>query len=347
MIHKTFDIVVEEKRKDGGRIVISTGGLDRDKDRVLPEGGNFENYLKNPVVQWGHNYRDPWATIGKTNSINVSNNNISVDFDLRPPANDQDPQNIILLLWNGNWIRTASIGFDPGFIAHAWEDNEDGGRDFTEWELLEWSLVPIPANQDALRLAVKGIEGAEPEIHSYMLDTSTGSATWLAYDPLEQRPYPNEHACRLRSPDDFQSDSFRRVKREHEGKTYYVIMGRLQGETSMTEQAYRYPKDTWTAAQARAHCKSHDGQRFEPASSESASADTATDCCGDTDIPIPQETETQADTQPPADADIQPADADTSPGNAPDPDELTPEEEAALAEALEGWLEQINETIGA
>jgi len=77
-------------------------------------------------------------------------------------------------------------------------------------------------------------------------------------------PYPNEHACRLRDPGDFQKGSFRRVTRKHEGKEYAVIMGRLKGETTMTEQAYRYPKEIWTAAQARSHCKDHGG-RFEAA----------------------------------------------------------------------------------
>jgi len=80
-------------------------------------------------------------------------------------------------------------------------------------------------------------------------------------------PYPNEHACRLREPGDFQPDSFRRIQREHEGKRYSVIMGRLKGETTMTEQAYRYSKDTWSASQARSHCKSHDGT-FEAATGE-------------------------------------------------------------------------------
>jgi HK97 family phage prohead protease len=80
-------------------------------------------------------------------------------------------------------------------------------------------------------------------------------------------PYPNEHACRLRDPDDFQDDSFRRVKRKHEGKEYSVIMGRLKDEDTMTEQAYRYQKDTWTADEARAHCQDHDGS-FEAAQEE-------------------------------------------------------------------------------
>lgn len=91
-------------------------------------------------------------------------------------------------------------------------------------------------------------------------------------DPV-LRPYPQEHACRLREPGDFQADSFRRIEREHEGKKYSVIMGKLTGQDAMTEQAYRYPKDTWSADSAGSHCKSHDG-RFEAASGqEQQSAD--------------------------------------------------------------------------
>jgi ATP-dependent protease ClpP protease subunit len=82
-------------------------------------------------------------------------------------------------------------------------------------------------------------------------------------------PYPNEHSCRLKDPGAFQEGSFRRVTREHEGKRYGVIMGRLKGETTMSEQAYRYPKDDWSAAAARSHCKSHEG-RFEKAGEAAA-----------------------------------------------------------------------------
>ena len=77
-------------------------------------------------------------------------------------------------------------------------------------------------------------------------------------------PYENEHACRLKEPGLFQDDSFRRTKRNSNGKEYSIIMGKLKGETTMTEQAYRYGKDTWTAAEARGHCKSHKGS-FEAA----------------------------------------------------------------------------------
>lgn len=149
--HKTFEIKVLDRRKDGGRIVISTGGVDRDKDRVMPRGARLDNYLKNPVVQWGHNYFDPWATVGRSSVVEISDDGVVADFELRPAANEQDPQNIVLLLWEGEWIRTASIGFKPEEAV----PNDFGGLDFNIWELLEWSLVPIPANQDALRLAAK------------------------------------------------------------------------------------------------------------------------------------------------------------------------------------------------
>ena len=159
MIYKTFDIEIKEANENGGRIVISTGAEDRDKDHLMPFGARLENYRNNPVVQYGHNYHEPWATVGRTTNLEVSDSGIVADFELRPAANEHDPQNIVRLLWAGKWIGAASVGFNPIQI----EDNDIGGKDYTEWDLLEWSLVPIPANQEALRLAAKAFEPAERE----------------------------------------------------------------------------------------------------------------------------------------------------------------------------------------
>lgn len=154
MQHKTFTAEVVEKADGGGQIRISTAGLDRDRDRVMSRGALLENYMRNPIVQWGHGYYEPWQTIGRTTEIRIGESEIVASFELRPSANEADPQNIVRLLWDGGWVKTASIGFQPV----EWTDNEFGGMDITKWELLEWSLVPIPANQDALRLAAKGLE---------------------------------------------------------------------------------------------------------------------------------------------------------------------------------------------
>jgi len=113
----------------------------------------------------------------------------------------------------------------------------DGVRELRELELLEVGPCLVGANRETQLISVKDIE---------------------------LKPYPNEHACRLRDPGDFQEDSFRRTTREHDGKQYSVIMGRLKGEDTMTEQSYRYPKDDWSVESARSHCRSHDGS-FEAA----------------------------------------------------------------------------------
>jgi hypothetical protein len=77
-------------------------------------------------------------------------------------------------------------------------------------------------------------------------------------------PYPNEHSCRLKDPETL--DIVGSGERKHNGKTYRVIFGKPKGEkdAGSVEQAYRYPVDTWTEAEARKHCGAHDGA-FEPA----------------------------------------------------------------------------------
>jgi len=77
-------------------------------------------------------------------------------------------------------------------------------------------------------------------------------------------PYPQEHACRIREPGEFQKDSFRRISKKSDGKTLNIIIGRLKGKTTTTTQSYRMSKDEWTESQARKFCTEHDGT-FEAA----------------------------------------------------------------------------------
>jgi hypothetical protein len=78
-------------------------------------------------------------------------------------------------------------------------------------------------------------------------------------------PYPSEHACRLRDPKTL--DIVGSDERKSDGKTYRIIFGKPKdGDGGAVEQAYRYPKETWTEAEAKHHCEEHDGIMFEPAS---------------------------------------------------------------------------------
>lgn len=63
-----------------------------------------------------------------------------------------------------------------------------------------------------------------------------------------RKPYPNEHAARVREPGDFVEGTFR-SKEVADGVR--LIMGKLTEGGAMTAQAYRFSKDKFTAAQAR------------------------------------------------------------------------------------------------
>lgn len=78
----------------------------------------------------------------------------------------------------------------------------------------------------------------------------------------QEKPYPNEHACRLKEPN---FDSYNRVNNAGKvnGKRIDFIYGIKNGKATI--QAIRYPKDVWTASAARAHCNTHNPISFEPA----------------------------------------------------------------------------------
>ena len=109
MLHKTFEI----KAAEDGRMIASTPDVDRDKDRVLPNGAKLENFIKNPVLMYGHNYRDPWALIGKAGDIQIDSSGLNFVPELREAANDSDPMTVIRALWDQKllglhrWIQTT------------------------------------------------------------------------------------------------------------------------------------------------------------------------------------------------------------------------------------------------
>jgi HK97 family phage prohead protease len=129
------------------RFTISTSKPDRHKDTVDPAGWDLENFQNNPVVLWAHDYTMP-PIARATKIVRKAKKLISTaEF----PAKGVYPfADMVYELVKEGFIRGASVGFKPKTFAI----NEDrGGIDFTEQELLEWSIVPIPANPEATQLS--------------------------------------------------------------------------------------------------------------------------------------------------------------------------------------------------
>jgi len=93
-------------------------------------------------------------------------------------------------------------------------------------------------------------------------------------------PYPNEHAARIRDPEEFEENSFRRKALEGE-KGIDIIIGKLKGEKNTTTQSYRFKIENWTDDEAKKWLKDHNIKYkvFEPASGkkESQAGKTADD----------------------------------------------------------------------
>jgi len=144
---KDFIIKIKEAGDDRKfKVIASTGAVDRYNEIVVPEGGNFKNFLKDPVILWGHQYRE--LPIGMAEKVYVEDGKVIVE-GIFAPADANPEAEKVKKLYDGGFIRAVSIGFMP----FEWEDFKDEGgykRRYTKWELLELSFVTVPANPEAL-----------------------------------------------------------------------------------------------------------------------------------------------------------------------------------------------------
>lgn len=120
--------------------------LDRDQERIKADGWELENYRKNPVILFAHDKRSP--AIAKATRVSIEGG--SLVFNVKFPNEGDYPfADTLYKLYKNDFMRATSVGFIP----KKWEDSNENGmfvRTFTQTELIELSLVPVPANPTAL-----------------------------------------------------------------------------------------------------------------------------------------------------------------------------------------------------
>ena len=152
------------------RMVIAANDVSRAGDYLNLRGMSFENYMKNPVVLWAHNYGvnlsgatpSGGIPIAKTLEIGHDDGRIVADFQFN---SDDEFAARVENAWNGGFIRAASIGYLPTQIAERTDENGETRYRVEKSELLEWSLVPVPADPDSVRAAARALnlpEESEP-----------------------------------------------------------------------------------------------------------------------------------------------------------------------------------------
>ena len=142
---------IETKVADGALrtlvVKISTPTPDRSKDIVEPKGMNSDNFMKNPVVLFAHNYGE--LPIAKCTGLKVADTGILATVQF-PEEGTYPKADTVYQMYKDGFLNAWSVGFQP--IDNGYEPNEEGGYTFKSWELLEFSSVPVPANAEALTI---------------------------------------------------------------------------------------------------------------------------------------------------------------------------------------------------
>ena len=151
-------VMTEARQAEDGsahRMVIAANELSRNGDEVNLRGINFTNYRKNPVVLWAH---DSYKGIPIAKTVKIGHDEqgrIVADFEFN---SDDEFAARVENAWNGGFIRGASIRYMPTKVVEV--RNEAGEVErvrIEESDLLEWSLVPIPADPDSVRAAARAL----------------------------------------------------------------------------------------------------------------------------------------------------------------------------------------------
>ena len=119
--------------------------------RVLSEGGDFQRFLKNPVLLDSHDNWDSSSVMGLWENLRIEGDQVLAD----PLFDTEDPKAAELARkYEKGFIKASSIGFRVLATSEDPEDMVDGQiyPTVTKWELMEASLVPIPSNGNAVRL---------------------------------------------------------------------------------------------------------------------------------------------------------------------------------------------------
>ena len=135
------------------RSVITTIDPDRAGDVVVPTGlRNLDEYLMNPIVLWAHN-RSQFPPVGSCEWIDVQPRRVVAETRF---AQDVPFAEDIFRLYEQKVLRGWSIGFVPRKAKRMLVlGSQAPGLRVEEWDLLEYSAVPIPENPGALTVALQ------------------------------------------------------------------------------------------------------------------------------------------------------------------------------------------------
>ena len=131
---------------NGLEYVLSDETPDRMQDVIMSDGWDIGNFQKNPIALFNH---DKNAPIGKWSKVRVVDKQLRGHLELAPAGTSARIDEIRKLI-DAGILRAVSVGFRP---KGSKPRPESEGLYFTKAELVDTSLVSVPANPNALAIA--------------------------------------------------------------------------------------------------------------------------------------------------------------------------------------------------
>lgn len=167
------------------RFKISDRKPDRMGEVVDQRSWDFKSYLKNPIILWGHNPDEPENVLGTAQSLEIAGDGSYTEAELHFDTDINPKAALVYSQIKAGTLNTVSVGFIPHTT-----DSEDDVPVLKDNELLEISVVPIPANPRAIALAYK--EGSLSRKDANWLLDSMRKESQLLEEQMASQPEVNE-----------------------------------------------------------------------------------------------------------------------------------------------------------
>ncbi|HXI43855.1 MAG TPA: HK97 family phage prohead protease [Bryobacteraceae bacterium] len=135
--------------KNGMSFVMSDETPDRMGDVIVASGWDTTNFNKNPIALFGHRSDFP---LGTWKNLRVEKTKLVGDLSLAPPGTS-DRIDEVRRLVEADILKAVSVGFRDIESVPIDPKSPFGGMRFTKSELVECSLVAVPANPNALAIS--------------------------------------------------------------------------------------------------------------------------------------------------------------------------------------------------
>lgn len=140
--YQSFSPEIRES-SDGKRTVIniSAESVDRHGTIIDVRGIGLEAYKRNPVVLFNHDYD---KVVGRAVNVQVRGDKLTAEVEW--DEEDAFAAEVARKM-RGGFLNAASVGF---MVEDGEDDEERGAFRITRSELVEFSIVAVPSNRDAL-----------------------------------------------------------------------------------------------------------------------------------------------------------------------------------------------------